>query len=524
MLFDNRYEYDSLTDKLGEGGFGKVFRAYDTLQKRYVALKFADTLKSQIIPGMERYSLVAEINRVIDIVHPNLLRYYHAQQTEYLNNDGEPIERQVGIMEYINGGNLNAYTGNASTLNQKREILKGILSGLTELHRNRIIHRDIKPANILLKKEEDGSLTAKVADFGISKTFSSDNTHSQLSGIIGTYEYMSPEQLITHGNISPQSDIWAIGVLMYQLFTGVPPFDSRKSGTSDAQIIQNIINPNHPLPPQLDAIPLPFQHLIRRCLSRDLSQRYKTVGEIQKDLEEVKINIQPRTQPEEIRPKPIPKPKVQQEEITVPKNQPLPVNHPKPQKTPNRFYWIAGSAVVLLLIILGIVKPQIEKSNAAAEQQRIQDSIAQAERAVFVADSSMKAGRAKAVTDSMEAIARAKEGKKTAPVQLPEKPKLEQVSVNRDKIGTKEKNIPQTPPEPDRDKIAYESALSQNRISAFDSYLNKYPVGKYSASARLKKSELKYRVEQLEKEASALRKADEVELANEKQDRANQLK
>ncbi|MBX7243510.1 MAG: serine/threonine protein kinase, partial [Bacteroidia bacterium] len=453
MLFDNRYEYDSLTDKLGEGGFGKVFRAYDTLQKRYVALKFADTLKSQIIPGMERYSLVAEINRVIDIVHPNLLRYYHAQQTEYLNNDGEPIERQVGIMEYINGGNLNAYTGNASTLNQKREILKGILSGLTELHRNRIIHRDIKPANILLKKEEDGSLTAKVADFGISKTFSSDNTHSQLSGIIGTYEYMSPEQLITNGNISPQSDIWAIGVLMYQLFTGTPPFGSRKSGTSDAQIIQNIINPGYVLPEPIASVPPPFQNIIRKCLQRDLSLRYKNTTDILRDLEGPEITLQPRTQPEAIKTNPAPKPKVPKQEVTVSKSQPLEVSGPKAGKNANKTFWIAGAMIVGILLI--VIQFQIGKSNQASEKDRIQDSVTRAERAVFVADSSMKAGRTKAVADSMEAIARAKEGKETASVQLPEKPKLEQVSVNRDKIGTKEKNIPQTPPEPDRDKIAY---------------------------------------------------------------------
>lgn len=273
MKLAERYEYNPSTDRLGKGGFGTVYKALDLERDELVALKFVQKSK---IP--ERYTLAQEIERIKRLEHPNLVKYYDILRKEYQNVAGEIDEMQIGVMEYVNGGDLAAFLKMANRRKPEtlRKILVGILQGLGYLHDNRFIHRDIKPQNILLQIDNQ-VVIPKLADFSLSKELSQEMT--SVSAAVGTYEYMSPEQLGNErSKINAQTDIWAFGVMCYQVLTGELPFGSRRAGISDAQIIANIMKGQ--LPEALPELPEPFPEIIQNCLQIDLAKRYQSVAPI----------------------------------------------------------------------------------------------------------------------------------------------------------------------------------------------------------------------------------------------------
>lgn len=269
QTINDRYTFDPKTDLLGRGGFGRVFKAQDTLLDREVVLKMAE--KSDL---PDKYSLVQEISRVIELSHPNLVRYYDAIVMQSFNEFGEQVEHQIGVMEYVSGGDLRGFMEKHPSPSTLKEVVKGILEGLAYLHENGLIHRDIKPANVLLQPKK-GVLVAKICDFGISKVAGSEAT--ALSNVIGTYEYMSPEQLgeLPDQMIDTRSDLWSLGVMLYELCTGELPFGSRKAGVTDARIIGNIISPGIQIPEKITTIEEPYQSIIKACLVKDANVRAK---------------------------------------------------------------------------------------------------------------------------------------------------------------------------------------------------------------------------------------------------------
>ncbi|RMG25901.1 MAG: serine/threonine protein kinase, partial [Bacteroidetes bacterium] len=266
-ILNNRYEFDPATDELGRGGFGRVFRAKDTFLNREVVLKYA--AKGDL---PDKYSLIEEIKRVIDFNHPNLTRYFDAMTDRAESGFGETVEYQIGVMEYVRGGNLQDFLASRPTEEQLRPIILGILEGLDYLHKQGIIHRDIKPKNILLQPE-DGKLIPKICDFGISKSAGGEMT--ALSNVIGTFEYMSPEQLGNNPDqrIGTNADLWSLGVVMYEMFTGELPFGSQRSGQTSAQVIGNILRAE--TPPKLNQIPQPYRTAISQCLVLDARNRVR---------------------------------------------------------------------------------------------------------------------------------------------------------------------------------------------------------------------------------------------------------
>ncbi|MEZ4775768.1 MAG: serine/threonine-protein kinase [Bacteroidia bacterium] len=285
---NDRYEFDPQTDELGKGGFGRVFKARDTLLSREVVMKI---VQKDNLP--DKYSLVQEISRVIDFNHPNLVRYYDAVIIKDVNNFGEEVEYQIGIMEYMRNGDLRAFIKTKPTEPQIRQIITGTLKGLGYLHDHGLIHRDIKPPNILLNIDHD-IITAKICDFGISKMVGSEAT--ALSNVIGTFEYMSPEQLGSNADqkINTNSDLWSIGVLIYEMFMDELPFGSRRSGTTDAKIIGNILAA--PVPEKIVEIPQPYRQMIEVCLNRESDKRVSTSAELLSLLEK------PQVTPEKTKP------------------------------------------------------------------------------------------------------------------------------------------------------------------------------------------------------------------------------
>ncbi len=264
MLLNNKYEYNPQTDLLGVGGFGRVYKARDTLLDKDVALKMVN-----IEGAKAQYSLVAEIKKVFDLSHKNIIRYFDIFELITLTATGEEIKTQVGVMEYIPHGDISQLDWLSLSAEQQKDILLQILDGLHYLHQNRIIHRDIKPANILIKKEGN-RIIPKITDFGISKAQDAESV--SLSRVIGSIPYMAPEQFDSKGRVGYNTDFWSLGILVYRLFTGSLPFGD-ESTTSEGVIMKNIMQ--MPVPLEVKKIPQPFLTLVEHCLVKERVERIK---------------------------------------------------------------------------------------------------------------------------------------------------------------------------------------------------------------------------------------------------------
>ena len=276
MKFRERYTFDSNKDFIGKGGFSRVYKAYDNIRKRYVALKF---YKGNV---SDKYDIISEINRMDDMVHPNLIRYYDANIIESVNAIGETEHIQVGIMEYANSGDISTFFKVPRSREVVNSIIKDILKGLAYLHENDIAHRDLKPKNILLSKNSKGRMMAKIADFGISKRIDQDDAMVS-SQLMGSVEYMAPEQFAPamfgiDQKLATNVDLWALGIIIYELYARTLPFGSRTAGINYEQILNNILF--NDLNIDYNKVAEPHRTIIRKCLIKKASERAKDAMEL----------------------------------------------------------------------------------------------------------------------------------------------------------------------------------------------------------------------------------------------------
>jgi len=275
--FQKRYTYDLNADKLGEGGFGSVFKAYDTHRDRWVALKI-----SKINPQYESTRLRKEVEMVAKLPsHPNIA--YYEECYTFRQMDGE---YDFGVLQYYEEGNLSQLLNGRDAMNrvsteQKTAILTQILEGIDFLHQNGVIHRDLKPQNILIVKRSSGFIP-KITDFGISKQLDTNKSSvfsNSLAGA-GTLAYASPEQL-GEREIRKNTDLWSFGIIAWQMFTGNLPFTTGEhASTSEAGRIELFRQINlGKLPQEIYMIPEPWRTLIRSCLTTDPSVRIKSAQE-----------------------------------------------------------------------------------------------------------------------------------------------------------------------------------------------------------------------------------------------------
>ena len=187
--------------------------------------------------------------------------------------DGEPFM----VMELLSGCDLAALVDQRGPLSPASVVsyAKQACAGVAEAHAVGIVHRDLKPTNIFRTHRPDGGPLIKILDFGIAKLINGqDLSLTQTSTVMGSPKYMSPEQLKSSRITDPRCDIWALGVVMYELLTGAPPF----SGETVTELALNITN--DPVPPLPDKLPEGLIAIVMRCLEKDPAKRYPSVAEL----------------------------------------------------------------------------------------------------------------------------------------------------------------------------------------------------------------------------------------------------
>lgn len=268
-LLDDRYRIDKI---IGIGGMAVVFRAYDTLMKRVVAIKM---LKQEIAGDNESVQRFVNESKAVSMMnHRNIVRIYDVN----VRNDIKYIS-----MEYIEGITLRSYMTKREKLSLKEIISysEQILAALDHAHKKGVVHRDIKPQNIMLLK----SGIIKVTDFGIAKLPNAE-TVTMSDKAIGTVFYISPEQA-SGEEIDARSDIYSLGILMYEMATGELPFKSDSPVTvAMMQISDEAKKPSEIVPD----IPKGLEQVICCAMEKDPLDRYQNAEEMLKHLHKLRDN------------------------------------------------------------------------------------------------------------------------------------------------------------------------------------------------------------------------------------------
>ena len=257
-----------IIEKLGEGGMGEVYRATDTSLGRVVALKLLHTELTKEPQLTERF--LSEARTQAQLNHPNLATLYRLFQFE---------GSYCMVMEYVDGETFAQMIRRVGPIAQERAIplFKQALAGLAHAHHAGIIHRDIKPSNLMVNK--DGIV--KVMDFGIAKILGGRGLTA--TGVrLGTLYYMSPEQ-IRNQPLDIRTDIYALGITLYEMLTGRVPFDSN----SDYDLMQQHIQQTPPLPRQFFPYLSPaVEDAVLQSLEKEPSRRFQTVEAFSRALDE----------------------------------------------------------------------------------------------------------------------------------------------------------------------------------------------------------------------------------------------
>ncbi len=255
-----------ILEKLGEGGMGVVYQARDTALNRFVALKFLPTHLTKDKASRKRFIVEAQAASALD--HPNICNIHEINET--------PDGQLYICMAYYEGESLRQKIKKGPIpFNEAIKIFLRVVRGLQAAHEEKIIHRDIKPGNILITNKSE----VKIVDFGLAKLAGVDLTKSTSSK--GTAAYMCPEQ-IRGERVDHRSDIWALGVVFYEMLTGHLPF----KGEYPEPMMYSIVNEEPTsLSQYLTDFPESLQLIIDKLLKKDPDERYLNISDMLGDLE-----------------------------------------------------------------------------------------------------------------------------------------------------------------------------------------------------------------------------------------------
>ncbi|NLL63176.1 MAG: Stk1 family PASTA domain-containing Ser/Thr kinase [Ruminococcaceae bacterium] len=266
---DGRYE---IREIIGVGGMAVVYKAYDNIDDRIVAIKI---LKEKFLANEEfRRRFKNESKAIAVLSHPNIVKVYDVSFGDRL---------QYIVMEYIEGITLKEYIEQQKVISWKEALhfTTQMLRALQHAHDKGIVHRDVKPQNIMLL--QNGNI--KVTDFGIAR-FSRGETRTMTESAIGSVHYISPEQ--ARGEITDdKADIYSVGVVLYEMITGKLPFESDSAVSVAIMQLQNEATRPREINPQ---IPLGLEQITLRAMQKHTKDRYQSAAEMLLDLDEFKRN------------------------------------------------------------------------------------------------------------------------------------------------------------------------------------------------------------------------------------------
>jgi serine/threonine protein kinase/Tol biopolymer transport system component len=259
-----------IISELGRGGMGVVYKAEDTKLDRVVALKL---LAAHMLGNdSDRARFFREARAAAALHHPNIATVFEID---------EQGDQPFIAMEFVDGQPLDSRIREGPlSLDEATRVTRQIAEALKLAHDKHIVHRDIKSGNVMLTA--DG--TAKILDFGLAKTLASTKL-TQVGSTLGTVSYMSPEQ--TRGQeVDGRSDIWSLGVVLYEMVSGRLPF----SGDYEQAVIYSILNDDpEPLTAIRTGVPMELEWVVNKCLAKDPALRYQSAGELPADLKVVNL-------------------------------------------------------------------------------------------------------------------------------------------------------------------------------------------------------------------------------------------
>jgi serine/threonine protein kinase/tetratricopeptide (TPR) repeat protein len=270
-MIGNSISHYKILEKLGEGGMGIVYKAEDTRLKRPVAIKFLPRHISSNNDERRRFEIEAQAAAALN--HPNISIIHSIEE---FNNE------VYIVMEYIDGSELKKKIESGPiSVEESLSIIEQIAKGLQAAHQKGITHRDIKSSNIMLNL----SGQIKIMDFGLAK-FRDSVQMTKVGTTVGTIAYMSPEQARGEA-VDHRSDIWAIGIIFYEMLAGKLPY----RGDFEHAIMYSIINEEaEPITSIREDVPIGIEQMLKKMLSKDLDFRYQSLDEFLKDLKNSRDN------------------------------------------------------------------------------------------------------------------------------------------------------------------------------------------------------------------------------------------
>jgi serine/threonine protein kinase/Flp pilus assembly protein TadD len=268
-MLDQTISHYRITQKLGAGGMGVVYKAVDLTLERTVALKF---LAHEVVVGdIDKERLLREARSASALDHLNIGVIHGIEESE---------DHQLFIvMAYYEGDTLaQRLNHGVLSVRESLDLAIQIAQGLSAAHARNIVHRDIKPSNIIVTHDN----VAKIVDFGLARVVASASATQSIS-LTGTLPYMAPEQILGE-SIDQRSDVWALGVILVQMITGSHPFVRPNTSAMTFAIL------NQP-PAALDAVPEPVRPVIYRALSKKPEHRHANAGELLKDLKSARALV-----------------------------------------------------------------------------------------------------------------------------------------------------------------------------------------------------------------------------------------
>lgn len=325
-------------EQLGQGGMASVFKAYHAALDRYVALKVLHQAFNEDSTFISRFQREARV--VAKLEHPNIVPIY-----DYAEQDGRPYL----VMKFIEGDTLKARLneGPLSAL-EIEQVVDSVGSALAYAHKQGILHRDIKPSNVLISTDN----VMYLADFGLARIAQAGESTLSADSIMGTPQYISPEQAMGKKDLDGKTDIYSFGVMLYELVVGCVPF----TADTPFSIIHDHIYSPLPLPRMINPnVPEPVERVLLKALAKDRLDRYETVEDLVKAFKRAWIEAGVPMQGTSIKMRPEGLKEVvgqAQRAETVAKAE----NVKRPaSKRNSAWMWVGGGLAVILFCVVGVV-------------------------------------------------------------------------------------------------------------------------------------------------------------------------